>query len=658
MKKELVAGLLLALGTGGISLATEAVPQYQMNEVIVTATATPVDSQMKTNAAVNVITREEIQEKHYQNLQDILDTIPGYGGFSAANGIGFEVSNYTRPYMRGSDKTVVLIDGVKQDFGGRFYSANAIRNVNDIERIEVLRGTASTLYGAEAVGGVINIITRSYYDKPTTKLSVTAGNFSTKSGQLDLTGENGKEFWSVSYLRRNQGDYKDGHGRTRPQDANLNEGDIKFGIHLNETNDLIFKFVNHFQDQDYVEGRTLGYDNPGHGVFRYNTQTLIWNSRDKNGSWANSFALYRGTMFNDRRLWKEKDNPKSSNWTEKSKQGTWSITNRYWRQLNDQHRLSAGFEYYDSYQNMIPTPYASATAWGKVTLKETSAYIQDEWNITKNLKFTAGVRYADPDIAKSRILPSFDLGYSWNDNALVYVSSKGYMNYPSYYYMQHATRFNGSTGKTQVYDPASDLKPQTGTTNEIGAKFKIGNNTYFDIAYYDRRQRDSFTQEFLRTEGDTSYYLYKNISDPMHIKGVEANLRQYFGDHVTVTLGYSHLTAPLERLIANMARNSYSIDAVYRQKNFNIGITGIGKSDIARSTALINAGVDIPIPGFWVWNLYSNYQMTPNTKLWVRVNNLFDRFYMFTPEWSTKDNEPRYYSKPGRSFVIGVDYEF
>ena len=265
--------------SGGTAAFAEELKSFNLDEMIVTATATPVESVMKTNAAVNVITREEIQDKHYANLQEVLESIPGYGGFMAANGVGFEVSNYTRPYMRGSDKTVVLIDGVKQNFGGRFYSANAIRNVNDIERIEVLKGTASTLYGAEAVGGVINIITRKHYDKNQGTISASVGNFHTASGQLDYVGENDKTYYALSVMQRHQGDYKDGSGRLRPQDADVTELDLKYGFHIDDKNDLTFKYVNHDQDQTYVEGRGKGNDCPGVGTFRYNTFTAIWDTK-------------------------------------------------------------------------------------------------------------------------------------------------------------------------------------------------------------------------------------------------------------------------------------------------------------------------------------------------------------------------------------------
>ena len=61
--------------SGGTAAFAEELKSFNLDEMIVTATATPVESVMKTNAAVNVITREEIQDKHYANLQEVLESI-------------------------------------------------------------------------------------------------------------------------------------------------------------------------------------------------------------------------------------------------------------------------------------------------------------------------------------------------------------------------------------------------------------------------------------------------------------------------------------------------------------------------------------------------------------------------------------------------------
>ena len=130
LNKLVLASLLSCALFPGIANAADAaktvagVSSFNLDEIIVTATATPVNSQMKTNAAVTVITREDIEAKHYTNIVDILESVPGVTTMTPANGIGFEVSGYAQPGMRGIMKVVLLIDGVKQDFGGKTYSAN------------------------------------------------------------------------------------------------------------------------------------------------------------------------------------------------------------------------------------------------------------------------------------------------------------------------------------------------------------------------------------------------------------------------------------------------------------------------------------------------------------------------------------------------------
>lgn len=630
---------------------------FNLDEIIVTATATPVNSQMKTNAAVTVITREDIEAKHYTNIVDILESVPGVTTMTPANGIGFEVSGYAQPGMRGIMKVVLLIDGVKQDFGGRTYSANLLRNVADVERIEILRGTNSVLYGSEAVGGVINIITRKHYDAVKTRLSASFGNFSARNFQLDNYGQSGKSFWSVTALTNHQGNYKDGHGRVRPQDADISEIDLKYGIHMDEQNDLIFKYTKHHQDQDYVEGRGYGKDAPGHSQSpRYTTYTGIWNLHSKQpGKWENSLSVYRGENYNDRWLapYINGKGALAKAWSEKSKARTVSIQDNYYNQLTKNNRISAGFGY-------VYRAYTAATYLNShPSVKEKSFYLQDEWDITKRLKLTVGARYTAFDDMKNKFMPGVTLGYSFGDKAMVYASSQGYMMYPDF------ARIVGATLANYSFAANPGLKPQTGRTNEVGAKFRLGNKTYFDVAMYDRRQKDSIVGEIVGTDSrGKPLYKYSNADEPVHIKGIEASLRQKFGKYVTATVSYSHIRPEEESNIPNVAKDSYNFDLRYTKEKFNFGLSGMGRRNIQRSDAVRKADMKLPCPSYWIWNVYGNYKVNKNLKLWGKVNNIFDRHYIYTPELDTTGKavygytDFRYYSKPGRSFMLGVEYTF
>lgn len=72
-------------------------------------------------------------------------------------------------------------------------------NTDDIERVEVMRGAAATLYGADAVGGVVNIITKRDYPAMQTKLTAAAGNFGYQNYHVNTNGSDEKGFWSFSY---------------------------------------------------------------------------------------------------------------------------------------------------------------------------------------------------------------------------------------------------------------------------------------------------------------------------------------------------------------------------------------------------------------------------------------------------------------------------
>ncbi len=174
------------------SLPDDAEPQ---GEIIVTAanrTETELD---KIGQTVSVIDRAEIERRQTQNVADILRTIPGVT--VARNG---SIGATTSVFIRGaeSDQTVALIDGVKLNDpsspGGGFNFGNLL--TGNIERIEVLRGSQSVLWGSQAIGGAVNMVTR----RPTEALEVNArgeygfrdtvnlvGNVSGKFGPLSAS---------------------------------------------------------------------------------------------------------------------------------------------------------------------------------------------------------------------------------------------------------------------------------------------------------------------------------------------------------------------------------------------------------------------------------------------------------------------------------------
>ncbi|MBK1648782.1 TonB-dependent vitamin B12 receptor [Rhabdochromatium marinum] len=160
-----------------------------LDPLVVTATRMPETTQ-QTLASVTVIERAELEQRQSRTMTDVLRGLPGVA-LSSSGGPGQPVSLFLRGTE--SDHTLVLIDGVK--VGSATLGSVPWQNipVEQIERIEVVRGPRSSLYGSEAIGGVVQIFTRKGVDGTTggplqARLSVGAGTYQSLQGHLGLSG--------------------------------------------------------------------------------------------------------------------------------------------------------------------------------------------------------------------------------------------------------------------------------------------------------------------------------------------------------------------------------------------------------------------------------------------------------------------------------------
>ncbi|KVW95447.1 TonB-dependent vitamin B12 receptor [Thiobacillus denitrificans] len=183
--------LALALGVAFIPFAyAETLPEFVGETIVVTPTRTAqtVDDSL---ASVSVITRSDIERLQARSLADVLQ---GMVGVTLANNGG--EGKGTSIFLRGanSDHVLVLIDGVK--IGSATTGTAAFQDfpMHLIERIEVVRGPVSSLYGSEAIGGVIQIFTRKGGGALTPRASLTVGSNNTRGATAGLSG-GGEQGW-------------------------------------------------------------------------------------------------------------------------------------------------------------------------------------------------------------------------------------------------------------------------------------------------------------------------------------------------------------------------------------------------------------------------------------------------------------------------------
>jgi vitamin B12 transporter len=154
-----------------------------LEPVVVTATRieTPIS---RLGSSVTVITREELEQLGSQSVVEALRQVPGLN-VNRTGGYGGTTSIFTRGGQ--SDFTLIMIDGVPlTDQSGRSEITHI--TVDNVERIEVVRGPQSALYGAEALSGVINIITRKGEGKPTASFTLQGGNLDNNLESASVAG--------------------------------------------------------------------------------------------------------------------------------------------------------------------------------------------------------------------------------------------------------------------------------------------------------------------------------------------------------------------------------------------------------------------------------------------------------------------------------------
>ena len=221
MKKHLCMPVTAALTLGMMSLGGahafasdtgEPADEHSLGETVVTATRTPL-SVRQAPANVAVITAQEIEQNHYRSASEALEHVNGVVVDRASG------EEYVR--LNGDDRVVVMVDGVRLNNDQGVVNGRAgvdlrmIPSVKNIKRIEVVKGAGSALYGSDAIGGVVNIITKRAA-KEQTELDLRTGSWGTHGYELSHAGTDGTLSWQLtagidrsSYMR-----YKGTDGKT------------------------------------------------------------------------------------------------------------------------------------------------------------------------------------------------------------------------------------------------------------------------------------------------------------------------------------------------------------------------------------------------------------------------------------------------------------
>ena len=603
--------------------------------MVVTASRTP-EKKIDTNADVAVVTAKEIEQKHFDDVAQAVKNVPGV--FISSHGASGQSYNSDQIYINGSSNVVVLVDGIRRNTNGNSLMNASIAELvamDSVDHIEVLKGSSSTLYGSDAQGGVINIITKkAKEDGVNTTLRTSFGDNSKEKYTLYNAGKEGNVFWSIEAGKELGGTFKDGWGRKIINHLNAEHYNAKLGYDLGNDSNIVVNYEKY--KTDYTKPSYGSNDRRAVAGKKNNDALNLQYTAKIRDNLTNLFSVYRNrTTF---------DIP-SQPWGMDMK--TTGVSDQLTYTINKQ-TLTGGFDWY---KDEVPFYYDN-TGISEVqgtSIHNIAFYLQDKIALTNQWNITPGMRVDHHSTFGTHTSPSLSVGFKQSENTNYYVNYKTFFVAPNLYQLFGSDAYFGHVGN-------KNLKPQEGNTIEFGINHNFGDNLTGTFNVY-----HTHAKNILYADPSDNYH-YAN-GGKSSLNGFTINLDKKFSSHWAAGIGYSYLHIPAKEgqninFNGSLPESTLNINVDYNTPKFNVSLSGRGimnrygtKADWrGNPTKMSNYA------NYWVWDLAANYQFTKESTLFARVNNIFDQFY--TDIGSSQDPYGTWYSAPGRNFEIGLQFQF
>ncbi len=605
--------LAVLLGTPSVLFAAEeepAAPVYGLDTVVVTATRTHL-AEKKVPMSTTVVSSDDMRKTGVYNVRDALKTVPGLNVLEAGM-----TGNMVSIRGMGTASTLILVDGRRmagEDSGSTMnvYELNRI-NVDEVDRIEVIRGAGAAVYGSDAMGGVINIITKK--DKP------AGGYIGTRTGSREKsvygglsTGRVGKLDMNVNY---NLTDVRESNS---DGDSNMfgpkRYFDVNGTWHFTEDSGLAFgaSFLKE-QSREY----TAGDPSASSAAARYDMTEWFDNNR------SDCYLKYFGrdakndyefqTYYN--RLGKESRKRIPQAWQDFDhvKYGTLVVEGKNTYRPDTHHALTYGLEYRhqevagtrlaDGAEKVRQERYLGMTKdYSSADLSSYAGYLQDEWQITPKLFFVPGIRWDHHSSFGAEFSPRAGLTYELSRNARVKTNYGYGYRAPSVFELYSHMDRNMGRMQVQVWGN-KDLQAEESRNFDIGVEAERG-KAAGKLTYFHNKIDNLINARFVGRFGRAVRYLYYNI-DKASMDGVEAEFSYRFGKHWDLNANYTYLDA--------------------RDKATDEQLEGHARNTATAALTWTDAG-----KAPWTATLYTT---------------LYDRF---------KNGEDQYYTWSTTNFVLGKD---
>ena len=602
-KISAVSAAVLAALTMPVWAADADAAVVQTKDVIVTATKTEAEVKAVPQA-VEVITKEDIQRT---GANDVLTAL------SLANNLNLSRAGMTgnAVSLRGmsTNHTLILVDGKRYagedtDVTTNVYNLQRL-NVSDIERVEIVRGPSSSLYGSDAMGGVINIITKTP-EKAGGTVGIVTGTRNTAEYFNVNSGKHGR--WSAvvdgridrqrainryAHSVSSSGAVTDGYDRSMYGMRRTFHGGAVYDFENANKNKLRFDvdYMNEDLRSDYADTKSAS------GMLYYNKNKHEWYHNEQKGFSVEytgktnrneyQFRTYYNQLEKHSNLVNERkfpspvmENilgaiyPKAD--MDYAKYNTWVTEAKDTMYIGDRHNLTFGGEYRRLEYEGTRLGGSTAGLDKKIASKDVNSYagyIEDMWQVHDKLLLIPSVRLEHNSQFGSEATPKIGATYSINNHWRFKANyGKGYKAPTlSELYMV----MNRAMGVATVHVEGNpNLQPETSYSYDFSIEADKGAN-FGKLTYFNNKVSNLIDTESTQS-GNEYWSKYINIGKAQ-INGVEFELRRHLNDRWTAKVTHNYLDATNkitgERL-GNRAKNTTTFQLIYDDHKDN-GISAV-----------------------------------------------------------------------------------
>ena len=660
--------IIIALSLAGLTGVNVLAAQEAENldEIFVTATRTEQAIDKIGGSSVSVLTFEEIDAKKQLAVSEILKDIPGID-INKNGGMGTLTSVFTRG--ADSKNTLILVDGmIFNDPASADRSAN-IENISTdaIERIEVVRGPMSVLYGSNATGGVINIITKKGTEKPAFSAGAEGGSYETLKYNATLFGVvdqfnyalTGSVIDTEGFSTANDdNDLIPHNGNTSEKDGWENKSLYgKFGYEFSNNFDITTNFMvldSSLDLDDWYSEYIFGLDAYGGYAGDRFAYDAFWNmvpepnglkkaKTDKEQSIGKiNIHNYFFNQQLESQLSFQAARHKSMTYDNDGNLNDKSVGKNYdcsWQggiDLAEIHLLDFGLNYYKEY--LTQNGYDSISDMSADTK---SIWLQDQFFLNDNFIFVAGVRYDDHENFGGKTTYRVAPAYYFYNTTLKASYGTGFRA-PSLYELY-------SSYGNEDLDAEKSMGWDLGVEQAFLADRAKAGITYFSTTYEDRIGWD----DTLIIPGNFYPGGYNQLDGKTKTKGIETFAACQLMPELDLSVDYTYTDTedPDGNTLVRRPYNKVHFNSRYRflaKGLLNLDVYWVGERDAIASAMDKNGNLVGTLDAYTLVNVSAHYDFTDHFNLYARVDNVFDEFY--ETAWS--------YASPGLSGYVGMKLSY